>query len=242
MRIDSHCARHRWIFYGALALRSLARLTAIFPQSLNFARERHLLLKTQHLAALLLFVNVSTTSACAAPPQKSLYVKGYLSAKHGNHPQAIKYFSDLIALRPNCSEAYAARALSYRRLGKFEQAKTDLNKAISINSRDANLFCDRGVINYITGKNDKALDDFNTAVRLDGKNPRARNWRANIRSGRQQFGDALTDCNAGIASDPSFALLYRTRSEVLRSLGRQQEANADKSQYERLTKPTGPDH
>ncbi len=173
---------------------------------------------------------------CPATPTQDLYLKAYLKSKRGNHPAAITYFSELIKLQPGCVRAFKERACSYQKLGKYDKAISDLNAALALTPTDADIFCDRGVIYYITGKNEKAFSDFNSAIKLKGNDSRSRNWRANIQLGKRDFSKALEDCNAGIAADPEYVRIYRTRAEAYEGLGKHNEADKDRATYKSLAR------
>src|SRR5262245_19460764 len=54
---------------------------------------------------------------------------------------------------------------------QYDEAIKYYSGAIRINSKSAMAHLDRGSVYVITGKFDQALEDLNTAIRLDPENP-----------------------------------------------------------------------
>jgi tetratricopeptide (TPR) repeat protein len=71
---------------------------------------------------------------------------------------------------------------------------------------------------------DRAIRDFDTAIRLDAEYPEAYNNRALAYSGKNQPDLALQDFDRAVQIDPNYAIALYNRGLLLRSLGREAEA------------------
>jgi len=65
-----------------------------------------------------------------------------------------------LAINPNSAELYAARAVAENSLGRFEQAKSDLQQAIRLSPRDPR----KGWRNMPTGDAELGLGDYDAAI------------------------------------------------------------------------------
>ena len=81
------------------------------------------------------------------------------------YEKEIKKLKWLIWLNPT-STNYSVRASVYYFLEKYEDAIKDISKAISINSNIASYFDSRAIYYKLTGKNDLAIEDYNSAINL----------------------------------------------------------------------------
>jgi len=65
--------------------------------------------------------------------------------------------------------AYANRAINYIRLGNYQQALTDYDKAIQLAPKNAVLYKERGLTYENLGDYRQAIKDYKTAARLGDK-------------------------------------------------------------------------
>ena len=92
-------------------------------------------------------------------------------AASGDHQQAIEYFTRAIEgiehVHGDPSSAYIRRGISHAQIENWEQALSDINHAIGINSTDAWFFDCRGTLYFHTGKTALAIQDLEEASRLN---------------------------------------------------------------------------
>jgi tetratricopeptide (TPR) repeat protein len=88
-----------------------------------------------------------------------------------------KQWSDLEALtyqwttaQPNNSTAYAFRANAYLGVGEYQLALTNLDKSISLGSKDAAVYANRGLVKQSLKRFGEAFDDFNQCLSIDRSN------------------------------------------------------------------------
>jgi len=95
------------------------------------------------------------------------YAKDFMLA--GKYSQAIDYCSEILSGGNRYPDVYRLRASAYRAQGDFEKAVKDYTEAIQ-GKRDAQLFQDRGQVNFCLKNFEKAEQDFNEAIRLIKEN------------------------------------------------------------------------
>lgn len=117
--------------------------------------------------------------------------------------------------------------------GNMEEAISDMNAAIDANAT-SDSYALRGEIYLQLGEYGKALDDFNSAIKIDGMNPVAFYDRALLNMRLENYDAALNDINNALAAQsmkPSDVLsmrnLYAKRGQLNLWLKNWQGAVAD---------------
>ncbi len=87
--------------------------------------------------------------------------------------------------------------------------------------------CTRGVLFVKAGQLDRALRDFDEAVRLDPKQANAYSERGNVYRLQGKFDDALADCDRALRLDPKLVTAYCHRAEAWVAKGEAAKAIAD---------------
>ncbi len=82
--------------------------------------------------------------------------------------------------------AYANRGIAYGKKGQYDQAISDLNKALEINPRLALAYFTRGLSYAAKGQHDQAISDYNKALEINPRDALAYNNRglAYLRNGQ----------------------------------------------------------
>ena len=91
----------------------------------------------------------------------------------------------------------------------------------------ARAFFNRGRAWSDQGQHDKAIRDFDEAIRIDPRYPEAFNNRGIALGGKGQRDRAIQDFDEAIRIDPNYAIALHNRALALRALGRMVEADAD---------------
>jgi tetratricopeptide (TPR) repeat protein len=127
--------------------------------------------------------------------------------------EAVKQFSQAIALNPRYAIAYFLRAYVKDQLNDPQGALADFNQAISLNPQDAVVYINRGNL-----KADKlndpqgALADYSQAISLKPQNAIAYYNRGNLK--KEKLNDpqgALADFNQAISLNPRHLAAYNNR-------------------------------
>lgn len=98
---------------------------------------------------------------------------------------AIDLYKNALNLDPTFSEAYAKLAIAYNLQGYYgnvpfdqvqEQVKENAEKALSINSKEANAYAALGLYHANTFETDKAIEKYEQSIELNPNNPDVYNW------------------------------------------------------------------
>ena len=100
----------------------------------------------------------------------------------------------------------------------------------------ARAFFNRGRAWSDKGENDRAIQDFDEAIRLDPNYPDAFNNRGVAYSGKAQYARAIEDFDQAIRLDPNYAIAIYNRGLATQALGRPNEA----AEYFQRAKQVGP--
>ena len=103
----------------------------------------------------------------------------------------------------------------------------EVNDHLVENPDDAEMFFERGLLNYLMDDFNSALTDFDKAILLDEENNDAYYYRGVVHYETANYKDALTDFDKAIDLDPENALLYFYRGEVQHGLKNDVKACAD---------------
>ena len=95
------------------------------------------------------------------------FLKGLISAKKENYPDAISYFNKVIDVNPNHEKALYNMALAKGLLEDYTNAIKDLDKCISVNPNYAMAFYNRGYWYEITENYTAAISDYKKAISID---------------------------------------------------------------------------
>jgi tetratricopeptide (TPR) repeat protein len=69
--------------------------------------------------------------------------------------------------------AYNSRGITYVAKGQYDQAISDFNKAIEIDSRIAAFYFNRGIVYLKKGQFDEAISDFSKTIEIDPRDGEA---------------------------------------------------------------------
>jgi eukaryotic-like serine/threonine-protein kinase len=126
--------------------------------------------------------------------------------------EAIAAYGTAIALRPNYSRSYIARAaLCYMRRKNLDQAKTDLDQALLLEPGSLEAHIDRGLVLFRLGKNTESLDDLDWA--LEHTDVPSRVWfvRARVRAANGDLAGSQKDKEIGLRTEPTDSLSWVAR-------------------------------
>ena len=113
----------------------------------------------------------------ASQEETELYNLGTTANSQGEYKTAIEYFSKVIKLNPNFSEAYVNRGTAYSRIKnpdakssfydeQINNAISDFDKAIAIDPKNGYAYYNRAVAKYIKGDSNESLLDIKKAKEL----------------------------------------------------------------------------
>ena len=114
--------------------------------------------------------------------------------------------------------------------GEYDDAITDYNQAIDLDSNIAAAYYNRGVAYTKLGKYAEAIADYDQAITLDPQDAAAYNNRGIAYRNLGKYAEAIADCTQAIALDPKYAVAYSNRGDANNHLGKYAEAIADCTQ------------
>lgn len=99
---------------------------------------------------------------------KDVEVEGVKAAENGNLSLAVDLFSRAISLLPDRPSGYNNRAQALRLMGKNSEALCDLDKAISLDSKNTagrvNALCQRSLLRRLAGDEEGMMSDLRQAA------------------------------------------------------------------------------
>jgi tetratricopeptide (TPR) repeat protein len=119
------------------------------------------------------------------------YNRGYTYSHVGDHERAIVDYTAGIELDANNSRLWGQRCWSRAILGKeLQQALNDCNKASNLSPKIPQIFAYRGLVHLKLGQLDKALADYDTALKLT-KYPNHADWLYGRGVTKSRMGDTI---------------------------------------------------
>jgi tetratricopeptide (TPR) repeat protein len=125
------------------------------------------------------------------------------------------------------SEAYRLRGRIYRQLVRYDEALTDLTRAIDLDPKSDRAIADRGETYQAMGRYEEALTDLTRAIDLDPKYHWAIADRGETYRLMGRYEEALTDLTRAIDLDPKYHWAIARRGETYQAMGRYEEALTD---------------
>ena len=134
--------------------------------------------------------------------------------------QCIKEWPDEFA-------GYAVSGDANYSLGRYEEAITDYDKAISLKPDDAAAYGNRGFAKDELGRYEEAITDYDKAISLKSDDATAYYNRGSAKSELGRHEEAITDYDKAISLKSDYATAYNNRGSTKLKLGHYEEAITD---------------
>ena len=159
----------------------------------------------------------------------------------GKVEKSIEEFTTLIRLDPS-ARSYAFLGLSYRRLGRFDEARKYFEQGLKRDPRNASCLYNLGYIEEHQGNYSAAEHFFQETLRSNPDHPDALLELANLRIKSKKFEDAALLLKKYVQVSPNPAPGYYKLAMVERSLHQTDAAQRDLAIFQTLSKDasTGP--
>jgi tetratricopeptide (TPR) repeat protein len=159
----------------------------------------------------------------------------------GKTEKAIDEFKTLIALDPS-ARSYAFMGLSYRHLGRFEEATKYFNQGLKLDAHNASCLYNLGFIEERQGNSPRADELFQRALRSNPDFSDALLELANLRVKDKKYAEAAALLRHYVKVGHDVATGYYKLAMVERSLHQTAAAERDLSVFQTLSKnpSTGP--
>jgi tetratricopeptide (TPR) repeat protein len=133
-----------------------------------------------------------------------------ISAK-GDYKEAIRQFTQLLILKPDCANLYYNRGIAYRNNSNYNNAIEDYNNAINIESNNSDYYYARGLAYFYEENFLLSINDYNIAIKL---NPNIATYfynRGIVKLKLNQFNKAIEDFTKAIIIEPKVSDYYYNR-------------------------------
>src|SRR6267378_915313 len=157
----------------------------------------------------------------------------------GRAEKAIDEFKKLIELDPS-ARSYAFMGLSYRHLGRFEEARKYFEAGLKHDRRDASCLFNIGYMEERQGNYAVAERLFQEALRSNPNLSEALLELANLRIAKKQFADAAVLLRRYVKVSREPAAGYYKLAMVERNLHQTEAAQRDLSVFQTLSKNASP--
>lgn len=128
--------------------------------------------------------------------------------------EAIDYFTTWIRAFPQDPWGYHARSIIWAEVRKdFDLALRDSDEEIRL-CPNVPAYNSRGLIHSLMREYDKAIDDFNAAIRLDPAAESVYNNRGNVWIVKMEYDKAIADYTESVRIDPGRAASYMNRGNA----------------------------
>jgi tetratricopeptide (TPR) repeat protein len=157
----------------------------------------------------------------------------------GKTEKAIEEFNTLVGLDPS-ARSYAFLGLSYRHLGRFDEARKYFQLGLKQDPRNASCLFNMGFIEERQGNNAAAEEFFQKALKENPDFPEALLELANLRTENKKFEEAVQLLRRFVRLSPQPATGYYKLAMVERSLHQTEAAQRDLGVFQTLSKNVSP--
>ncbi len=127
-----------------------------------------------------------------------------ICAKSRDFPKKLEACSAIIARQPKAGWAYINRSFAYERLGKYQEALADGNRAIELSPKHPLSHVNRAAAYIGLEQYERAIEDLNRALRIDQANALALTNRGYAYESLGQKDRAVADYRRSLEIDPSY--------------------------------------
>ena len=155
-------------------------------------------------------------------------LNGLVLRKKGNYPEARLAFARAVELDPDFAIGWYNLGQVERNLGNYEASQKALNTSIELNKNLTKAYFERAMLRKQLGKKEKALEDYDMILKLEGKNY----MEALVNRGltKKMMGDfkgAMVDLDKAVEEYPDQPELRKNRGNIHLLLGLPRKAIDD---------------
>lgn len=152
--------------------------------------------------------------------QAELDYNNGLEALNKNNPAlAQDLFSKCLVVKSTFDKAYANRAIANTKLGKYNEAVSDINVAISLSPKNPGFYFNKSLIFFSQNKKDSQDLALDKCLALDGTHPEAAYYKGLLCYERKEFDRAVGYYGVAIENKPGFVFAYNDRGSAKRARG-----------------------
>ena len=183
------------------------------------------------------------TKAIELDPDNAAYfrMRGDSYSEQGKFLEAVADYSQAIELDRDYSEAYLRRGVAKLSLDQNGDALIDISKAVDLDPDNGIAYMNLATARIRLGQHDDALRDLDRAIEKKANHPEVFVARAEIFFSRNDFKQAIVECDQAILIDPDLGKAFKLRADANVGIGNQVAADADRLEFQRLD-PGSPSH
>lgn len=195
--------------------------------SIDWDRKAHFLALTMKEPAFTILVSKMKVQSAKSPNEATWpYIIATMYEQAKDYKKAIEYYT--IANNKNMSEkVYQKISNCHYRLGNYEEALSNINQALNMDSTDVNFLAQKANIYYENGDAKAAVAEWDKVLTMQpeyGFGYYRRGWFKEL-SGDLEGG--LEDLSMAIVLEPKEPYFYETRGDLYVKLGKRDLAEAD---------------
>ncbi len=145
----------------------------------------------------------------------------------------VELSTEALAKQEAFAWALIIRGLCHKDLENWEASQADHDRVITLTGWP-NAYLNRGNLRHAMKRYDKALEDYDKALRLDPQSFSAYNSRGDLHLDAERYDEARADFDKAINLNPKFSRAYNNRGVLHYEIRRYDEALADYAQAIRL--------
>jgi tetratricopeptide (TPR) repeat protein len=173
--------------------------------------------------------SITLTSGESAVAEKGKAPKSYVVAKPRDQVQWTLYYQPVMyehpeTIKENDPRFYIYHASSLLRVGRIDEAKADIEKAMKLDSNNSMALATQSIIAVAQNDKDKALDLAGKAVQADPKSASAHVALSYAKQADFDLNGALSSLKEAVRVEPENALAWARLSEIWLSFGELDEA------------------
>jgi tetratricopeptide (TPR) repeat protein len=165
---------------------------------------------------------IAKDKGCEGPEFDDLAEK--LNASMAEIETGIQGLLGKIVDGPNAYLSHFEVGVAFQRRGKFEEATTAYNKALSLKPDYAEAYCNMGLALADQGKLEKAMEAYNKALSLKPDFAEAYNNMGNSLKDQGKLEEATAAYNKALSLKPDYAEAYNNIGIALQLQGKLEEA------------------
>jgi len=177
---------------------------------------------------------IDNAQTAPAERAKALKSRGVFYIQQRNFPQAIKDFTDAIAIDNKDAEALNDRGLAYQLSGDRDRALLDYDRTIAADPKFVLGYFNRGTVRFARGDAAGAMVDFDQAIALRPDFASAYGRRGILKANRGDPEGAIADETLALQYDPNDVEALSLRGAMLMGKGELDRSIADSDAVLRL--------
>ncbi len=168
------------------------------------------------------------------------YGLGIVNYMEGDLKSALAHQTAAIMADSTYSDAWYNRGIIYKEQKLFDLALVDLNQAIKLTeNKNYKAFCDRGNIYLNSGDTLKAMEDYNTSIKIYNKYASSFYNRGRLKNDLKDYEGAILDFDQAISIDKFDANALNNRATAKFFLNDLQESITDYDQAIKIDSKNG---